>query len=182
MSVRPFSFLPLLAALFVTTTGCERPAQPAQQHAELRRLSSGSRPTPKVVDGARLRFDGLGVSVVGPNNATLGAGANWQVTESPAKLQQWLKSKATKARPDLGEGKATSVVLRATYFDENDKPTGSDDVEILLADTTDKGNGRFPTLGTDGRVARIDVEVTTIVWQSGDKATSVTIKGEGAPK
>ena len=166
----------VLAGLLGLAAGCERPAQPAQQHAELKRINNaGSRPMPNVVDGAPLRFGEIGISVVGPNNSTLGARADWQVTDTPEKMQEFLRAKVTKARPELVEGRAVDLTLRCSYFDEDGGATGTDSLDLNIAEAS-KGRVRFKNLGVGGRVSRIDIELEAIVWQSQGHKVNVPVK------
>jgi hypothetical protein len=168
----------LLAGFVAAAAGCERPAQPPQQHDELSRINSaGSKPTPQVVDGSPLRFGEVSVAVVGPNNSTLGAGADWELTDTPEKLQEFLRSRVMKARPEIGAGQATGLVLRCNYFDESGGATGTDNLEIKITQAS-KGYVRFRNLGVGGRVFRIDVELEAIVWQAQGQETTVAVKRE----
>jgi hypothetical protein len=169
----------ILVSFLVAAAGCERPAQPPQQHAELRRLnSSGIKITPQVIDSSPLRFEEISVSVVGPNNSTLGARSNWHFTDSSEQVHEFLKSKVTTARPELAQGLAMGLVLRSSYFNESGVATGTDDLVIKIGAETNKGNVTFKTLGVGGRVARIDVEIKEILWQSQGQETNVLIKRE----
>ena len=168
----------VLVAFLVLPAGCgERPAQPAQQHDELRRINSASKPTPQVVDDSPIRFRKIGVVVVGPTNSTLGANAHWQLTDTPEKVQEYFRSRVTTGRPELGEGQATGLVLRCAYFDEGGSATGTDSVQVEIAEA---GNSsvRFQNLGVGGRVSRIDVELEAVVWQSEGKETTVPVEHE----
>jgi hypothetical protein len=168
----------VLAGVLALAAGCERPAQPPQQHSELRRINAAStKPIPQVVDGSPLRFGEIGVSVVGPNNSTLGARADWQLTDLPEKVQEFFRSKVTTTRPELVEGQATGMALRCHYFDEGGVATGTDSLDIKIAQGS-KGRVTFKNLGVGGRVSRIDVELEAIVWQSQDRETTVPVKRE----
>jgi hypothetical protein len=164
-----------LAVFVVAAAGCERPAQPPQQHAELRRINgSVIKLVPQVVDGSLIRVGEVSISVVGPNNSTLGAGAEWQMTDSPEKVREWLRSKANVTS---AEAQAKRLVFRCSYFDEQGVATGTDDVEIKLAEAN-KGRMRFKNLGLAGRVVRMDVELVTVVWQSQGQEIEVVVKPE----
>jgi hypothetical protein len=173
-----FTAMVLFTGCLAAAAGCERPAQPAQQHDELRRINSASsKPTPRVVDDSPLHFGEVGISVVGPNNSTLGARSDWELTDTPEKLQEFLRSKVVKARPEIGTGQATGVVLRCSYFDESGAATGSDSLDIKIANAS-KGHVTFGNLGVGGRVSRIDVELEAIMWQSQGQETNVAVKRE----
>jgi hypothetical protein len=66
---------------FGLLVGCEQPAQPRQQHRELRRINSeGVYLVPRVTDKSPIRFGHASVEVVGPNNSTLGSRSSWEPT------------------------------------------------------------------------------------------------------
>ena len=166
----------LPAGLLAVLGGCEKPAQPAQQHAELSRIDqSGAPVTPRIVDGSPITFDRIRVSVVGPNNSTLGARTDWRLTLGPDKGQEYFRTRLVKSRPKLGDGEAVGLVLRCRYFDETGAATGT---ESLRFPRVASGNATFKDLGVNGRVARVDVEIEAIVWKSNDVEETIPVADE----
>jgi hypothetical protein len=161
----------LFVLLAVVVTGCEQPAQPPAQHAELRRIDKlADKPTPRIVGELPVRFEPITVSVVGPNNSTLGARSNWTPIENPETFQAFLLATVRKTNPESKPGKVTDFALRCSYFDESGVPTGSEQVDTHIGWA---GNGQlqFTSLGVGGKVARIDVELTEVVWESDGQST-----------
>jgi hypothetical protein len=165
--------------------GCERPAQPMQQYDELKRLSKmHSKIRPTASEETCIQFNEIYISVVGPNNSTLGAAANWELLFAESKVQKLLRDQVLKVRPELGEGEATSIVLLCRYFDSSRAGTGEDSVEVQLFQNNpsgppiplQKGNVRFKSLGIGGQVAWIEVELEAIGWQTKDRQTRVDLK------
>ncbi len=156
---------------FGLLAGCEQPAQPRQQHRELRRINSeGVYIVPRVTDTSPIRFGHASVEVVGPNNSTLGSRSSWEPTVPPeAFVKHFL--------PEVGEAQLRKLVFRCRYFDENGAPTGSDDVESAFPkDSTEyKGRIQFKSLGINGSVARIDVEVVKVVFLVGGDEREIDV-------
>ena len=156
-------------------TGCEQPAQPRQQHRELRRInSSGVYIVPRVTDGSPIRFGHASIEVVGPNNSTLGSRSSWEPTVPTDAFVERLLGPQPKGDPPRVLRK---VVFRCRYFDESGAATGTDDVESTFPrDATGyKGRIQFESLGVNGPVNRIDVEVLTVVVLVGDEEREMDV-------
>jgi hypothetical protein len=171
---------PVLLLPFLLGGGClETPAQPRQQNAELRQISREQRAvTLRVVGDLPVRFGAIRVSVVGPNNSTLGARASWEPADGPESLREHLRARVAAARPDLDGGRPVKLVLRCDYFDADGTPTGS---ETLTEELTESGRGRvtFRNLGVNGPVHRVDVTPEAVVWESQGREETVPLaKGE----
>jgi hypothetical protein len=156
---------------FGLLAGCEQPAQPRQQHRELRRINSeGVYIVPRVTDKTPIRFGHASVEVVGPNNSTLGSRSSWEPTvPAEAFVKHFL--------PEEGKAQLSKIVLRCRYFDENGAPTGSDDVASSFHKEAPEYRGRiqFASLGVNGPVARIDVEVVKVVYLLGGEEREVDL-------
>ncbi|MBA3765913.1 MAG: hypothetical protein H0W99_02780 [Acidobacteria bacterium] len=165
-------YLSLLLAL----SGCERPAQPPQQYTELHQINQEHRKLiPQVVDDLPVRFSEIMISVVGPNNSTLGARADWELTEGLEKLQAYLKKRVALVRSDLTDGGATGVTLRCNYLDQSGKPSGTDAINIKLNQSR-KENITFQNLGVSGAVFRVEVGLDSVIWESQGQEINVLVK------
>ncbi|HVK12149.1 MAG TPA: hypothetical protein VM597_25580 [Gemmataceae bacterium] len=145
--------------------GCEQPAQPRQQHRELRRMNTeGVYIVPRVTDGSPVRFGHASIEVVGPNNSTLGSRSSWEPTLPAEGFVRHLVGRAAGTGPTDSPERLTKLVFRCRYFDEDGAATGSDDVDSRFPKDAPEYRGRiqFTSLGIQGRVARIDVEVVKV--------------------
>ncbi|MBA3255992.1 MAG: hypothetical protein H0T64_05005, partial [Pyrinomonadaceae bacterium] len=114
------------------------------------------------------------ISVVGPNNSTLGARADWELTEGLEKLQAYLKKRVALVRSDLTDGGATGVTLRCNYLDQSGKPSGTDAINIKLNQSR-KENITFQNLGVSGAVFRVEVGLDSVIWESQGQEINVLV-------